>query len=112
MLKLPRFDLQDIPKAMDKMGWPTAAKLARKWFASPNHVYHHDLDSVQPLGNATVTLEWALKFRGASARFNPLIGQAIYTRNAVRAAAKVSVSEVEKNFSAGQMSAAGIAAAS
>ncbi|QTD94880.1 DUF6402 family protein [Burkholderia anthina] len=107
--KLPQFDLQDIPKAMDKMGWPIAAKLAREWFASPSHVYNDDLNSVQPLDDATVTLEWALKFRGASARFNQLIGQAIYTPNAVRAVTKVLAPVVEKSFSAGQMNAAGIA---
>lgn len=107
--KPPRFDLQDIPKAMDKMGWPIAAKLARKWFASPNHVYNDALNAVQPLDDTAVTPEWAVKFRGASARFNQLIGQASYTPNAVRAVTKVLAPVVEKNFSAGQMNAAGIA---
>jgi hypothetical protein len=35
--KIPEFDLQDVPGAMDKIGWPVAAKIARKWFASPKH---------------------------------------------------------------------------
>ncbi|MGT0250816.1 DUF6402 family protein [Burkholderia pyrrocinia] len=106
--KLPEFDLQDIPKAMDKMGWPISAKLAREWLASPKHVYNNDLNSVQPLDDTTVTLEWALKFRGASERFNQLIRQAIYTPNAVRAVSKVMAPVIEKSFSGGQLNAAGI----
>lgn len=46
--KLPEFDLQDIPNAMDKEGWPISAKLARKWLASPKHVYNNKLNSLQP----------------------------------------------------------------
>ncbi|WP_208449582.1 DUF6402 family protein [Burkholderia ambifaria] len=106
--KLPEFDLQDIPKAMDKMGWPISAKLAREWLASPKHVYNNDLNSVQPLDDTTVTLDWALKFRGASARFNQLVGQAIYTPNALRAASKVLAPVIEKIFSAGRVNAAGV----
>ncbi|VWB08487.1 hypothetical protein BLA6860_00212 [Burkholderia lata] len=107
--KLPKFDLQDIPKAMDKMGWPISAKLAREWFARPRHVYNNDLNSVQPLDDTTVSLDWALKFRGATERFNQLVRQAIYTPNAARAVTKVLASVVERSFSAGQLNAAGIA---
>lgn len=106
--KLPEFDLQDIPKAMDKMGWPIAAKLAREWFASPSHAYNDDLNSAQPFDDTTVTLEWVLKFRGASERLNQLVRQAIYTPNAARAATKVLAPVIDKSFSAGQMNAAGI----
>jgi len=106
--KLPEFDLQDIPKAMDKMGWPISAKLAREWLASPKHVYNNDLNSVQPLDDTTVTLDWALKFRGASARLNQLVRQAIYTPNALRAASKVLAPVIEKIFSAGRVNAAGV----
>ncbi|MFX8180220.1 DUF6402 family protein, partial [Acinetobacter baumannii] len=31
--KIKPFDLQDIPDAMDRIGWPMSAKLQRKWFA-------------------------------------------------------------------------------
>ncbi|PMS12625.1 hypothetical protein FNF07_17105 [Trinickia caryophylli] len=106
--KLPQFDLQDVPRAMDKMGWSIAAKLAREWFASPSHVYNDDLNSAQPLDDTTVTLEWILKFRGAAKRFDQLTQQAIYTPNAARAIAKVLTPIVEKSFSAGQLNAAGI----
>lgn len=106
--KLPEFDLQDIPKAMDKMGWPISAKLARKWLASPMHVYNDKLNSVQPIDDTTVTLDWALRFRGASERFNQLVRQAIYTANAAEAAKNTLAPVIEKSFSAGQLNASGI----
>ncbi|MDN7874405.1 DUF6402 family protein [Burkholderia aenigmatica] len=106
---LPEFDLQDIPKAMDKMGWPISAKLAREWFARPRHVYDNDLNSIQPLDDTTVSLDWALKFRGASERFNQLVQQAIYTPNAARAVTKVLAPVIERSFSAGKLNSAGIA---
>ncbi|WP_282959929.1 DUF6402 family protein [Burkholderia ambifaria] len=85
-----------------------SAKLAREWLASPKHVYNNDLNSVQPLDDTTVTLDWALKFRGASARLNQLVRQAIYTPNALRAASKVLAPVIEKIFSAGRVNAAGV----
>ncbi|WP_425354099.1 DUF6402 family protein, partial [Burkholderia contaminans] len=106
--KLPEFDLQDIPKAMDKMGWPISAKLAREWFASPKHAYNDQLNSVQPIDDRTVSLEWALRFRGALERFNQLVRQAIYTPNAATSARNTLTPVIEKSFAAGQMNAAGI----
>ncbi|WP_175783229.1 DUF6402 family protein [Burkholderia anthina] len=107
--KLSAFDLQDIPKAMDKMGWPISAKLAREWFASPKHVYDDALNSVQPIDDTAVTLEWVLRFRGALERFNQLTRQAIYTANAAEAAKKALAPVIERSFAAGQMNGAGIA---
>ncbi|MXN79638.1 hypothetical protein GR157_33575 [Burkholderia sp. 4701] len=106
--KLPEFDLQDIPKAMDRMGWPISAKLAREWLARPKHVYNDKLNSVQPIDDATITLEWALKFRGALERFNQLVRQAIYTENAAKSAKNTLAPIIDKSFAAGQMNAAGI----
>lgn len=106
--KLPEFDLQDIPKAMDKMGWPVSAKLAREWFASPAHAYNDKLNSVQPIDNTTVTIEWVLKFRGALERFNQLVQQAIYTANAAQSAKNTLGPIIEKSFASGQMNSAGI----
>ncbi|MFS2113546.1 DUF6402 family protein [Herbaspirillum frisingense] len=71
--KLPEFDLQDIPDAMDRMGWPMAAKLARKWFKGPAHVWDNDLDSVQPLEDKLVTLDWALRYGSVKKRLNNLL---------------------------------------
>ncbi|HIE1295313.1 MULTISPECIES: DUF6402 family protein [Burkholderia] len=106
--KLPEFDLQDIPKAMDKMGWPISAKLAREWFASPKHVYNDQLNSVQPIDDSTVTLDWALRFDGALQRFNHLVRKAIYTPNAAESARNTLAPVIEKSFVGGQMNAAGI----
>ncbi|KVL40383.1 DUF6402 family protein [Burkholderia sp. MSMB1835] len=106
--KLPKFDLQDIPKAMEKMGWPISAKLAREWFASPKHVYNNDPNSVQPFDDTTVTLDWVLKFRGASGQLKQLVRQAIYTQKAVRVATRILVPLIEKSFSIGQLNGAGI----
>ncbi len=45
----PIFDLQDVPDAMDKLGWPVSAKLARMWFAGLAHTYDDQPASEQPL---------------------------------------------------------------
>lgn len=79
--KLPEFDLQDIPGAMDKIGWPIAAKIARRWFNGPAHIWDDDLDSVQPIDDTTITLAWALKFQGVKKRFDQLL-ELIYSKNA------------------------------
>ncbi|MDN7700269.1 DUF6402 family protein [Burkholderia semiarida] len=106
--KLPEFDLQDIPNAMDRAGWPISAKLARKWLASPKHIYNNKLNSPQPIDDTTVTLEWALRFSGASWRFKQLVRQAIYTEKAAEAVKNALVPVIERVFSAGKMNAAGI----
>jgi Family of unknown function (DUF6402) len=81
--KLPVFDLQDIPGAMDNIGWPIAAKLARKWFASPKHIYNNDPTSVEPIDDTTITLKWALRFGSVQERFDELMGVEIYSQNAI-----------------------------
>ncbi|MEA9982618.1 DUF6402 family protein, partial [Herbaspirillum sp. RTI4] len=67
--KLPEFDLQDIPGAMRKIGWPIAAKLAEKWFAGAAHVYNEKKNSLQPLDDTTVTLNWVLKYKNIKNEF-------------------------------------------
>ena len=79
--KLPEFDLQDIPGAMDNFGWPMSAKVARRWFNSPAHVWDNNLDSVQPIDDTTVTLNWALKYGSVKERLNELF-DIIYSENA------------------------------
>ncbi|WP_310644076.1 DUF6402 family protein [Burkholderia cenocepacia] len=96
--KLPEFDLQDIPDAMDKKGWPISAKLARKWLASPKHVYNNKINPPQPIDDTTVTLEWALRFRGASWRFKQLVRHAIYTEKAAEAVKSALVPVIESFF--------------
>lgn len=79
--KLPEFDLQDIPGAMENFGWPISAKVARRWFNGPAHIWDNNLDSVQPIDDTTVTLAWALKYSGVKKRFDQLL-ELIYSPNA------------------------------
>lgn len=81
--KLPVFDLQDIPSALERIGWPIAAKIARKWFSSPKHIWDDDPNSVQPIDDSIVTLNWALKYAGVRDRFNELLHESIYSEHAV-----------------------------
>ncbi len=81
--KLPEFDLQDIPNAMDNLKWPISAKFARKWFAGDSHIYNDKTDSVEPLDDNTVTLNWALKFGNLKNRLNELLFEDIYSEKAL-----------------------------
>ncbi|WP_244136009.1 MULTISPECIES: DUF6402 family protein [unclassified Burkholderia] len=47
----PPFDLQDVPIAMDNLGWKVSARLARIWFAGAAHIYNNDPASAQPLND-------------------------------------------------------------
>ncbi|EDT43604.1 DUF6402 family protein [Burkholderia ambifaria] len=84
--KIPEFDLQDVPGAMDKIGWPVAAKIARKWFASPKHIYNDDPNSVQPIDDSTITLKWTLRFGSVQKRYDELVSKKIYSYNAAKEA--------------------------
>ena len=96
--KLPEFDLQDIPNTMDKMGWPVSAKVARKWFSSPKHIYNDAPNSIQPLDDATVTLKWALRFGSVENKFNELREVKIYSEKAIVGAKKKITGEIKKRF--------------
>ncbi|KPX16489.1 Uncharacterized protein ALO71_01190 [Pseudomonas amygdali pv. dendropanacis] len=90
--KLPEFDLQDIPLAMDKIGWPTAAKIAKRWFASPKHIYNDQPNSVQPIDDTTVTLKWAFKYGSVAEKFNELIEEKIILKKQLQVLNKKSSS--------------------
>jgi hypothetical protein len=81
--KIPEFDLQDVPGAMEKMGWPMAAKVARKWFAGPSHIYNDKPDSEQPLDDTTITLNWVLKYGKVKDRLSELLYEDIYSEKAL-----------------------------
>ncbi|WP_196799081.1 DUF6402 family protein [Burkholderia cepacia] len=82
----PPFDLQDVPIAMDNLGWKVSAKLARSWFARPEHVYDNDTKSVQPVDSDTVTLDWALKFGRVRGKYERFLEKDIYSPKAVATA--------------------------
>jgi len=81
--KLPEFDLLDIPAAMDKIGWPISAEMARRWFAGPSHVYNNQPNSLQPLDDTAITLNWILKYGNTKKRLDELLGEKIYSSAAL-----------------------------
>ncbi len=103
--KLPEFDLQDVPLAMDKIGWPIAAKIARQWFASPEHIYNDQPNSVQPIDDTTVTLKWALKYGNVAEKFNELIEKNIYSEKAVAGARQKIFKHVKNKFDESSLAA-------
>lgn len=96
--KLPEFDIQDIPNAMENIGWPISAKIARKWFSSPKNIYNDQPNSVQPIEMGLITLKWVLKFGNVNDRFNELIGERIYSANAIAGIKKKITDRIEKIF--------------
>jgi len=94
----PLFDLQDVPIAMDNLGWKVSAKLARIWFASPAHTYNDDATSIQPLNDRAITLDWALKFGSVKRKYEKLLKIDIY-RDATIDLAKTKIfNRINKRF--------------
>ncbi|AMB88385.1 hypothetical protein AWM79_22230 [Pseudomonas agarici] len=96
--RLPEFDLQDIPGAMEKIGWPISAKVAREWFASPKHIYNDQPNAVHPIDHNTVTLKWALNFGSVRRRFDELLSEKIYSPKAIEGAKKKITEQIRKIF--------------
>ncbi|WP_244109456.1 DUF6402 family protein [Burkholderia anthina] len=96
--KIPEFDLQDIPTAMDKIGWPVAAKIARAWFANPKHIYNDDSNSEQPIDDTTITLKWTLKFGSVRKKYDDLITKKIYSPSATKEAKIKVAKQVQAAF--------------
>lgn len=94
----PPFDLQDVPIAMDNLGWKVSAKLARIWFASPAHTYNDDPTSHQPLNDGDVTLGWVLKFRNVRKKYEKLLSNDIYSERSVRTAADITKTFIRNLF--------------
>lgn len=79
----PVFDMLDIPDAMEKMGWPVSATVARRWFRSAKNIYDDNPNAVQPIDDTSVTLNWALKFGNVRNKYNELLSDLIYSEKAV-----------------------------
>ncbi|MEK2603935.1 DUF6402 family protein [Burkholderia arboris] len=94
----PPFDLQDVPIAMDKLGWKVSAKLARIWFAGAAHIYNNDPISIQPFNLNDVTLDWTLRFGNVKRKFENLISNDIYRQKAIDLARNKILAEIEKRF--------------
>lgn len=95
----PIFDLQDVPVAMDNLGWTVSAKLARLWFASPEHIYDNNPKSLQPLDDGDVTLDWALRFGNVKKKYERLLANDIYSDAAIDLAKKKIFDKISARFS-------------
>jgi hypothetical protein len=69
-----QFKITDIPAAMDKMGWPVAAKLMRHWFdgapwptadggMDPEVKDHRKIAPAQYTDETIISMEWALQYQ-------------------------------------------------
>lgn len=80
------------------MGWFMAAKLARRWFAGPSHIYNDKPDSEQPLDDISITLNWALKYGKVKSRLNELFSKDIYSEKALALIKKKILQHVTTAF--------------
>jgi len=94
----PPFDLQDVPIAMDNLGWKVSARLARIWFAGHAHTYNDAPTSSQPSNEVDVTLDWVLKFGSVKKKYKRLIDRDIYSERSIRAATDIIEPFVKKLF--------------
>lgn len=83
----PRFDMLDLPGAMEKMGFHVAAKLSRRWFNGRRNIignaaarYPDDM-----VDTKTVSLDFTLRHGGAEAKLRALVNREIYSDNAIKA---------------------------
>jgi hypothetical protein len=77
--ELPTFSLQDIVLGMEAQGWKKSATLAGRWFGNPALTLPKgDQRLGRPIDDTTITLEWALGFKGVRSRYDELIQWKIY----------------------------------
>ncbi|MDI3382167.1 DUF6402 family protein [Xenophilus aerolatus] len=95
--KVPPFDIQDVPKAMRKLGMPMAAKLQERWFAGAAN-YSRSADDLRDeidqngaryvpamVDATTIKMEWVLSFTRAKKAFDELILEHLRTPKALEA---------------------------
>lgn len=94
---VPPFDIQDVPKAMRKVGMPMAAKLQERWFAGQENYsrssqdLQHEIDqngaryTPAMVDSTTITMAWVLSFDRAKKAFDELIGERLTTPGALDA---------------------------
>ncbi|WP_309491373.1 DUF6402 family protein [Trinickia mobilis] len=98
-VKKPRvkpFDLQDIPDAMERIGWPMSAKVMRKWFAGELNYANTDdgarfgiNQNGKPFPPSMIDtnmfkLDWILGFPRAKEKYDELIDVEIHSNAARR----------------------------
>jgi flagellar basal body rod protein FlgB len=82
---VPPFDIQDVPKAMRKLGMPMAAKLQERWFSGAANYSRSKQDlkdeidqngvryTAAMVDSTTIRMEWVLSFSRAKKAFDELI---------------------------------------
>jgi hypothetical protein len=90
VIKVPPFDIQEIPDAMRREGMPVSAKLMERWFAGVLNYAPSDEDLQAEINQngepyparmydtTSITLDWILKYERAKAAYTDLITQRIY----------------------------------
>lgn len=88
---VPPFDIQDVPKAMRKVGMPMAAKLQERWFAGQenysrsvgdlkNEIDQNGTRYMSAMVDATtVKMEWVLSFERAKKALDELVSKQLRT---------------------------------
>ncbi|WP_420996880.1 DUF6402 family protein [Cupriavidus sp. 30B13] len=91
------FDLQDIPIAMDRIGWPMSAKVMRKWFSGELNYANTDLGATKGINQGgepfpasmidttMFTMEWILSFSRARNKYDELVGKIIFSQDSKKA---------------------------
>lgn len=97
--KKPRvkpFDLQDIPGAMDRIGWPMSAKVMRKWLSGELNYVNTDKGAVKginqdgkpfPLSMIDETMfkmDWILGFPRAKRKYDELMSDNLFNAEAYK----------------------------
>lgn len=97
VIKVPPFDIQEIPNAMRREGMPISAKLMERWFAGVLNYAPTDADLKAEINQkgeryspgmydtTTIKIDWVLKFKRAEQRYIDLLGKLIRTENALKA---------------------------
>lgn len=92
---VPPFDIQDVPKAMRKVGMPMAAKLQERWFAGQENYsrsapdLRNEIDqngkryASAMVDSTTVTMDWVLSFARAKEAFQELVQNSARTPRAL-----------------------------
>lgn len=83
----PPFDMLDLPNAMDKMGFPVASRLAKRWFNSRKHEIPAGAEYVYPndmVDTKIVSLDFVLKHSKVRTKYDNLVRSGIYSDRALK----------------------------
>ena len=95
VIKVPPFDIQEIPDAMRLEGMPIAAKLMKRWFAGVLNYAPTDDDLAAEINQngkpyppsmydtTTIKMDWVLRFKRAEEKYLKLLSNQIYGNKAI-----------------------------